>query len=132
MAAKTVFISFDYDNDLNHKNLLLAWDRNKQFDFRFYDASLKLPINSTNAPYIKTQIKPHIQAATHLLCIIGQYSSQSEWINWEIETANEFRRGLIGVKLDSRYTSPAPLLSHNARWAMSFTFDSIKEAVDSG
>jgi hypothetical protein len=27
MAKKTVFISFDYDNDAYWKNLLLAWDK---------------------------------------------------------------------------------------------------------
>ena len=41
MAKKTVFISFDYDNDARYKNLLLAWDKNSDFDFGFYDGSLK-------------------------------------------------------------------------------------------
>jgi hypothetical protein len=47
--AKTIFISFDYDNDSRYKNMLLAWDKNKEFDFRFYDGSLRVDINSTNA-----------------------------------------------------------------------------------
>jgi hypothetical protein len=49
MAKKRIFISFDYDNDLHYKNLLLAWDKNKEFDFEFYDHSLREEINSTNA-----------------------------------------------------------------------------------
>ena len=34
MAKRRVFISFDYDNDRHYKNLLVAWDQNKQFDLR--------------------------------------------------------------------------------------------------
>jgi hypothetical protein len=28
MPKTSVFISFDYDNDRNYKNLLVAWDKN--------------------------------------------------------------------------------------------------------
>ena len=32
--AKKVFIS--YDNDKHYKNLFVAWDANKKFDFSFF------------------------------------------------------------------------------------------------
>ena len=35
MAKKAIFISYDYDNDKHYKNMLLAWDANKEFDFGF-------------------------------------------------------------------------------------------------
>ena len=130
MAVKRVFISFDYDNDLAYKNLLLAWDKNKDFDFRFYDASLRTPINSTDASYIKSRIKPRIKEATHLLCIVGKHSHKSSWIDWEIEVGIEERKKLIGVKLDRSYTSPSRILNAQAKWAMSFTFESIKSAIN--
>jgi hypothetical protein len=53
MANKIIFVSFDYDNDANYKNMLIAWDKNRNFDFTFYDGSLRESINSTNAEYIK-------------------------------------------------------------------------------
>ena len=81
MAKKIVFISFDYDNDANYKNMLLAWDKNKEFDFELYNGSLKDAINSTNATYIKSKIKPLIQKASHVLCIVGKTSAKSDWIN---------------------------------------------------
>ena len=40
MAKKTIFISYDYDNDKQWKNLLVAWDKNDDFAFTFYDASV--------------------------------------------------------------------------------------------
>lgn len=131
MARKTVFISFDYDNDRHYKNLLVAWDRNGDFDFKLYDGSLKEPINSNNATYVKSQIKPRIEAATHLLCIVGKDCHKSDWIAWEIQTAVNLKKKLIGVKIEKANTSPAKLLNNNATWALSFNFDAIKKAVDS-
>jgi hypothetical protein len=111
--------------------LLLAWDRHKEFDFELYDHSLKDEINSTNAAYVKATIKPLIEKASHLLCIVGKEAGRSTWINWEIQTAVNARKKLIGVKLDKSYTSPPALINNGATWAMAYTFDSIKKAVDS-
>ena len=130
MARKTIFISFDYDTDKHYKNLLLAWDKNKDFDFQFYDGSLREAINSTNAAYIKGQIKPKILAASRLLCLVGSQTSKSAWIDWEIQTAVDNSKKLIGVKIEKANISPAGLLANGATWALSFNFDAIKKAVD--
>lgn len=130
MAKKTVFISFDYDNDAHYKNLLLAWDKNSEFDFGFYDGSLKDAIDSTNAAYIKSKIKPKILAARRLLCIIGAKTSKSKWIDWEIQTAKDNSKKLIGVKTAKDNTSPSGLIGAGATWALSFNFAAIKKALD--
>ena len=128
--AKRVFISFDYDNDRNYKNMLLAWNANKVFEFELHDASLKVAINSEDAKYIKAQIKPKIIAADYLLCIVGKEAGTNDWIRWETQTAVTAGKRLIGVKIEKFNVSPPELLSNNATWAMSFTFDAIKKAVD--
>lgn len=130
MAKKTVFISFDYDNDRHYKNLLLAWDKNDEFDFELYDGSLRDAIDSTNATYIKSKIKPLIEKASHLLCIVGTQCGKNKWIEWEVQTAANLGKKLIGVKIEKSCTSPPSLLNNGATWALSFTFDAIKEAVD--
>ena len=130
MSKKKVFISFDYDNDRKWKNLLVAWDKNEDFDFDLYDASLKVAINSEDAKYIKSQIKPKIKAADYLLCIVGAESASSDWIRWEIQTAIDEGKALIGVKTDKSNKSPLELLNNGSTWAMSFTLEAIRKAVD--
>jgi hypothetical protein len=128
---KRIFISYDYDNDRHYRNLLSAWDKNDEFDFEFYDGSLNVAVDSEDAAYIRGVIKPKIQRSTHLLCLVGKQSYKSDWIAWEIQKAVEYTKKLIGVKLQSTNTPPTALLRQGATWAMSFTFDSIKKAVDS-
>src|SRR5690349_17381170 len=122
MARKTVFISFDYDNDRHYKNLLTAWDANKEFDFELYDASLKDPVDSNNASYIKSQIRPKIKAASHFLCLIGRECAKSRWIEWEIERAIEYSKKLIAVKIQKDFDTPSALYNQGATWALSFDF----------
>lgn len=130
-TKKRIFISYDFDEDRHYRNLLTAWDVNDLFDFEFYDASLKIAVDSENATYVRSVIKPKILRSTHLLCIVGEKASTSSWINWEIEKAIEAKKKLIAVKLRSTNTTPTKLLGAGATWAMSFTFDAIKKAVDS-
>ena len=130
MVEKSIFISFDADEDKHYKNLLLAWDKNKLFNFSFYDGSLKDAINSTNAAYIKSKIKPLITGASRLLCIIGEKTHKSDWVEWEINTAITNKKKLIGVKVSKDYTSPDAILGQGAIWALSFNFDAIKKAID--
>ena len=130
MAKKTIFISYDYDNDKHWKNLLVAWDRNREFAFTFYDASVDASVNSTDAAAIKRVISRRINRATRFLCIVGKHTHKSGWVKWEIEKAVELNRKLIVVKTNAGNTSPDSILGVGASWAMSFTFDSIKKAVD--
>lgn len=130
MVEKRIFISFYADEDKHYKNLLLAWDKNKIFDFSFYDDSLKDAINSSNADYIKSKIKPLITGATHLLCIIGEKTHKSDWVEWEINTAIANKKKLIGVKISKDFISPDSILYQGAMWALSFNFEAIKKAIE--
>ena len=61
MAKKKIFISYDYENDGNWKNMLVAWDANSLFDFSFNDTSVDVSVDSTNAAAIKRAISARIK-----------------------------------------------------------------------
>lgn len=130
MAKKGIFISYDYDNDKHYKNLLVAWDANKEFDFGFSDQSADVSIDSTDAAAIKRAIAAKINDATVFLCLVGKHTHKSKWVTWEIGKAVELKKKIVAVKIDASNTTPSGLLNVGAKWAMSFTFDSIKKAID--
>lgn len=49
MSKKKVFISYAYDHERHYKNLLLAWDRHRDFDFSIRDHSTDVSVNSEQA-----------------------------------------------------------------------------------
>jgi hypothetical protein len=124
-----IFISYDYSNDRHYKNLLLAWDANKEFDFEFQDMSADISINSREAEVIKRAIAAKIGISTHFLCLVGREAAKSSWIDWEIRKAVELRRKIVAVKIDRSYMSPSALLGAGAGWALSFTFEAIRKAL---
>jgi len=129
MANKKVFISYDYDNDKHYKNLLVAWDANKEFDFSFYDTSVDVSVDSNDAAAIKRVISARINSATYLLCIVGENTHKSEWVAWEIDKAIELKKKIVAVKTAKDNTSPTGLYGVGATWALSFVFASIKKAL---
>ena len=130
MAKRKVFISFDYSNDRHYKNLLVAWDKNDRFDFSFYDGSVTVPVNSQDAGPVRRVISQRISSCPRFLCIVGTKTYLSDWVAWEIDKAVELNRKLIAVKTGRSNSSPANLLGEGASWALSFTFDAIKAALD--
>lgn len=130
MAKKKIFISYDYDNDRDYKNLLVAWDANQNFDFGFSDHSADVSIDSTDAAAIKRAISAKINQATYFLCIVGKKTHKSDWVAWEIDKAVELKKKIVAVKIDRSYTTPTGLYGVGASWALSFTYESIKSAID--
>lgn len=127
---KRIFVSYAYSSDKHYKNLLVAWGKNDMFDFSFYDGSVTVPVNSTQAGPIRRVISNRISNSTHLLCLVGQDTHKSNWVDWEIRKAIELKKKIIAVKTAKSNQSPTALYGAGAKWALSFTFASIKKAVD--
>jgi len=92
-----VFIShsWSYTEDLEALQKLLN-DRG-YFNVEFLEASKKTPINSDNAPYVKSVLKSRIVQSDIVLALAGIYASQSDWMIWELETAKENKIPIVGI-----------------------------------
>lgn len=128
--AISVFISYDFDNDRHYKYLLQAWNANRIFDFSFFDQSVDVSVNSTEAAPIRRAISRRINQSNILLCLVGEKTHRSGWVTWEINKAYELGVKIVAVKIKSTYTTPSALFGKGAEWAYSFTFDSIKNAIN--
>ena len=103
-----VFISFQYE-DLHYASLMDAWCANDNDEFDMYNERLKVAVNSRDADYIKQRIRPKINRASVLMCLIGGATSKSDWVNWEIATAKQKSSGLVGVELKSGNAHPTEI-----------------------
>lgn len=133
MAKTKVFVSYDHSEDAHYKYLLQAWDANPQFDFEFDSRGPHVSINSTDASAIKAALTTKMKSATHLLVLVGRLSSQSSWMNWEIERAKmaDIKLKLAAVKLAHTNSTPIGLYGVGTSWATSFTRDRIIESLAS-
>ncbi len=131
--AKKIFISYRADEEgSRYKNLLIAWTKsdNGYFDLDYNDTSIGTSINSVNSDYIKSVILDKIRGCKVFLCLVGENTSSSDWVNWEIKKAVELNKKVVAVKIKSEYTTPNNLYGIGATWAKSFNYESIKKAID--
>ncbi|MCH4024759.1 MAG: TIR domain-containing protein [Acetobacter fabarum] len=119
MAKTKVFVSYDHSEDASYKYLL--------FDSR----GPNIPIDSDNSAVIKASLTKLLKSATHLLVIVGEKSSTSDWIAWEIARAkqDDVKIKLAAVKLNKANITPAGLLNVGTSWATSFERDRIVDAL---
>jgi len=92
-----VFISHSwaYPDDL--KNLRNLLNERGYFNVEFEEASSDEPIDSENATYIKRRLKQKISNSNIVIGIAGMYASYSEWMAWELQTANDLDIPIVGV-----------------------------------
>jgi hypothetical protein len=139
MAKKKVFVSFDYEKDKQYYYLLKAWDANPDFEFSFSDYTSR-EIQSDSVAVIKANLTKKIKEATYTLVIVGgdankrhkdcQEIGYKNWQNFEVAKSKENRNKLVGIKINSSYSSPDELLNSGASWASSFTQEKIIEALN--
>lgn len=108
--ATRVFISFKAENKPNVDGLrLLA--KNPNYDLEFYDESVRAPIDSTNATYIKSRIREKIQRAGVALCLVDTDTHTSAWVDWELRTAIELGKPIVAMAIKglTEAVVPAPI-----------------------
>lgn len=112
---KNIFVSHqhnDADKIEDFKSLIGNHGINMR-DSSIYENKLKN--NATNEQYIKHElIKPQMSWAGTVIVLIGKETSKSDYVNWEIKTAAEMGKRIIGVYLQGAKEEdiPSELIEH--------------------
>jgi len=118
---RKIFISFHIE-DLQQVNgfRLMAHNPNLLIDFN--ETSTREPVQSERSSYIRQAITQKIYDAAILICLIGNGTAWRDWVEWEIETAARFHKGICGVRLKGSFgRTPDGLTSRDApiaKWDM--------------
>ncbi|EMB0665135.1 TIR domain-containing protein [Klebsiella pneumoniae] len=92
-----VFISHAWAHHDELESLRRLIDARPYFNAEYSEVSRNEPINSTNAPYIKSVLKRKILDSNILIGLAGIYASHSSWMEWELDTALANGIPVIGV-----------------------------------
>lgn len=105
--TRRVFISFASE-DLDHVRGLRLLNTNKRIEIDFYDESLKVPVNSVNALYIRNRLKDRIKRASVTLCLASTNTYRSSWVDWELRTSSEAGNRIIAMATKDTTTLVSP------------------------
>lgn len=107
-GKKNVFISFAMEDEIT-VNTLRASTKNPKSPLEFNDWSVKEPIDSERAAYIKQKIVDRIAHCSATVVFLSDNTARSPWVAWEIEESIRQDKKVIGVyPKDSRPDSYPP------------------------
>jgi hypothetical protein len=95
---KRVFLSF-IEEDKERVNGLRLLAANPNYDLEFYDESVRVPIDSQRADYIKQRIREKLSRTSVTICMISEMTYTSRWVDWELDETDKKGNGLIAMAL---------------------------------
>jgi hypothetical protein len=127
--SRHVFISFAYE-DVDEVNLLRGQAKNEKTDLQFDDYSVKEAFDSTNADYIKRQIREKLDRTSVTLVYLSNKCANSEWVNWEIEESIRRGKRVIGLyKGDVPPTSVPRAFAENSCKSVKWNHEELTKAI---
>lgn len=106
---RKVFLSF-HGEDMKQVAGFRLMVKNPNVDLDLYDSGLQESIKSDRSSYLKQVIREKIRKSTVVLCLIGNGTAWRDWVDWELSTAVELKKGVCGVRLKGSYGRTPPLL----------------------
>lgn len=82
-----------------HYNIVCDWLNDAAyFYWSNYSVCCDNPLNTTSEKELKERLKNQISNSSCIVVLSGMYSAYSKWIDFEIDTAYEMNKPIIGVK----------------------------------
>lgn len=129
-TSRHIFISFA-NEDMDEVNLLRGQAKKETTDLQFDDYSVKEAFESTNADYIKRQIRERIEHCSVTIVYLSNNSANSKWVNWEIEESLKLGKGVIGVfKGDVPPTTLPSIFQLNGCKAIKWEHATLMKAIE--
>jgi hypothetical protein len=129
---RTVFLSF-HQEDLAQVRGFRLMMTNRHLRLAISDDDSRYPVDSEQSTYIKRAIRQRIKNVDVLVCLIGSGTAWRDWVDWEISTALQERRGVCGIRLKgSRGRTPEILRDTGVRiapWSVPFMTAAIEQAA---
>lgn len=131
-SPRRVFLSF-HREDLRQVAGLRLMMRNERLALEISDEPNREPVGSERSSYIKKVLRDRIRRVDVVMCMIGDGTAWRDWVDWELNTACEEKRGICGVRLKgSRGRAPAVLSAIGAPiapWNVSSMIAAIETAA---
>jgi hypothetical protein len=97
MAGRNIFISHIHEDD-EHIAAMKALLSEQGFEVRDSSINSERPNQAKSPDYIKSEIlAPRIDWASTLVVLISPQTRDSEWVDWEIEYAQQHDKRIVGV-----------------------------------
>ncbi|WP_199519430.1 TIR domain-containing protein [Haloferax sp. Atlit-47N] len=93
-----VFISHAWDYNDDYERVVDFLDDFDELEWQDHSVPLTDPLDTVNDVHLRARLRDQIRTTSVVLVLAGMYSAHREWIQNEIELANEFEKPIIGIR----------------------------------
>ena len=126
---RRVFLSFHIEDKQQVAGFRLM-TKNPNLDLEIYDEGLQEPIDSEQSGYIKQVIREKIRHASVVVCLIGNRTAWRDWVEWEMITAIQERKGVCGVRLKGSHGRTPSVLEELGAPVASWDLEDIIRVIE--
>ena len=123
-----IMISHSWDYNADYETIKGWLDDAKNFTWTNYSVPLSKPLDTKSKKELKEKLRTRISLCSSIIILSGLYVSYSEWIDYEIDTALELGKPIIGVKPRGQERIPTKV-SNNADVMVGWNSASVVQAV---
>ena len=123
-----IMISHSWDYNSDYETVKRWLDDAKNFTWTNYSVPLSKPLDIKSKRELRDKLHTRISLCSSIIILSGMYVSYSEWIDYEIDTAVELGKPIIGVKPRGQERIPTKV-NNNAYVMVGWTSASVVQAV---
>ena len=127
MAKVRCFVSFDYDNDANLKDLLIGQSKYEDSPFEISDWSIK-EVSSD----LKDKARMRIRNSEVVIVICGKNTDKATGVAIELSIAQEEAKDYFLLAGYSNGSSKKPISAKNSDKVYKWTWDNLKKLIHGG
>jgi hypothetical protein len=128
MTQKRAFVSFDYDNDLDLKVLLVGQAKHEDTPFDIADFSIKEAISKD----WKEKAKSRIKSCDVVIVICGEHTDSATGVSAEIELAREVQTPYFLLWGRASKTCKKPLAALASDKIYTWSWENLKTLINGG
>jgi len=121
-----VFISFDYDHDVDLKNLLVGQARNEDSPFEIIDMSVKEELTGD----WKEKVRQRIKRVDQVIVICGEYTDTANGVAAEVKITQEEGKPYFLLWGRSDKTCVKPRTAKESDKIYKWTWDNLKRLLN--
>jgi len=125
MAVKRAFISFDFDHDLDLKNLLVGQAKNPDTPFEIHDWSVKEPMTGD----WKEKVRARVRQTDLTIVICGEHTHTASGVAAELSISREEKKPYFLLSGRSDKTCTKPSNAEASDKIYKWTWDNLKSLI---
>jgi len=126
MAAKRVFISFDFDHDEDLRTLLVGQSKNQDTPFTIQDWSVKDPMTGD----WKEKVRNRIRKTDLTVVICGEFTHTASGVSAELSITREEKHSYFLLWGRANKTCTKPKSADPSDKIYKWTWDNLKALID--